>query len=77
MASGVRNHTADSTQIALLLGAVIGEGFIAVEARDAAEVKEAGSAVLTLARGRCSADGDEAQPKHRGACRQERLVGRP
>jgi hypothetical protein len=39
------------TQIALLLGVVIGEGFIAVEARDAAEVKEVGNAVLTLARG--------------------------
>ncbi len=41
----------DQTQIALLLGIVIGEGFIAVEAHDAAEVKEVGSAVLTLARG--------------------------
>lgn len=41
----------DQTQIALLLGVVIGEGFIAVEAHDAAEVKEVGNAVLTLARG--------------------------
>jgi hypothetical protein len=32
----------DQTQIALLLGVVIGEGFIAVEAHDAAEVKEVG-----------------------------------
>ncbi len=40
----------DPTQIALLLGVVIGEGFIAVEAHDAAEVKEVGNAVLTLAR---------------------------
>lgn len=40
----------DQTQIALLLGVVIAEGFIAVEAKDAAEVKEIGSAVLTLAR---------------------------
>ncbi len=40
----------DQTQIALLLGAVIAEGFIAVEAADSAEVKEIGSAVLTLAR---------------------------
>ncbi len=40
----------DQTQIALLLGVVIGEGFIAVAAHDAAEVKEIGSAVLTLAR---------------------------
>jgi hypothetical protein len=41
----------DQTQIALLLGVVIGEGFIAVEAHDAAEVKEVGNAVLALARG--------------------------
>ena len=41
----------DQTQIALLLGAVIGEGFIAVEAHDAAEVKEVGGAVLIMARG--------------------------
>lgn len=41
----------DQTQIALLLGAVIGEGFIAVEAHDAAEVKEVGNAALALARG--------------------------
>ncbi len=40
----------DETQIALLLGISIGEGFIAVAARDAAEVKEVGSAVLRLAR---------------------------
>ena len=40
----------DETQIALLLGVSIGEGFISVEAHDAAEVKEVGSAVLRLAR---------------------------
>ncbi len=40
----------DRTQIALLLGVVIAEGFIAVEAKNAAEVKEIGSAVHTLAR---------------------------
>jgi hypothetical protein len=40
----------DATQIALLLGVAIGEGFIAVEAHDAAEVKDIGSAVLRLAR---------------------------
>ena len=40
----------DDTQIALLLGVLIGEGFIAVEAHDAAEVKDVGSAVLRLAR---------------------------
>ena len=36
---------------ALLLGAVIAEGFIAVEAEDAAEAKNLGRAVLKLARG--------------------------
>jgi hypothetical protein len=41
----------DDTQIALLLGVSIGEGFIAVEAHDAAEVKGVGAAVLGLARG--------------------------
>jgi hypothetical protein len=40
----------DDTQIALLLGVSIGEGFIAVEAHDAAEVKDVGAAVLGLAR---------------------------
>ena len=41
----------DQTEIALLLGAVIAEGFVAVEAEDAAEVKSAGHTVLVLARG--------------------------
>ena len=41
----------DQTEIALLLGVVIAEGFIAVEAEDAAEVKSVGRAVLTLAQG--------------------------
>ncbi len=41
----------DQTKIALLLGAVIAEGFIAVEATDATEVREIGRAVLTLSRG--------------------------
>ena len=41
----------DQAEIALLLGAVIAEGFIAVEAEDAAETKNVGRAVLTLARG--------------------------
>jgi hypothetical protein len=40
----------DQTQIALLLGVVIGEAFIAVQARDALEVKEIGAAALKLAR---------------------------
>jgi hypothetical protein len=39
------------TEIALLLGAVIAEGFVAVEAEDATEVKSVGLAVLILARG--------------------------
>lgn len=41
----------DQTSIALLLGAVIAEGFIAVEAKDAREVERLGRAVLTLSRG--------------------------
>lgn len=41
----------DQAEIALLLGAVIAEGFVAVEAEDAAEVKSVGRAVLVLARG--------------------------
>jgi hypothetical protein len=40
----------DDTQIALLLGVSIGEGFIAVEAHDSAQVKDVGAAVLRLAR---------------------------
>jgi len=38
-------------ETALLLGVVIAEGFIAVEAEDAAEVKSVGRAVLRLTRG--------------------------
>ena len=41
----------DQTSIALLLGAVIAEGFIAVEAKDAPQVEKLGRAVLTLSRG--------------------------
>ena len=40
----------DQTRIALQLGVVIAEGFVAVEAEDAALVKELGRTVLTLAR---------------------------
>ncbi len=40
----------DQSQIALLLGVQIAEGFIAVEARDAKEIDEIGTAVLKLAR---------------------------
>jgi hypothetical protein len=38
------------TGIALLLGAMIGEGFVAVEAKDAREVKQLGNAILAHAR---------------------------
>jgi hypothetical protein len=40
----------DQAEIALRLGVVIAEGFVAVEAEDAAEVKNLGQAVLVLAR---------------------------
>lgn len=40
----------DQAEIALRLGAVIAEGFVAVEAQDAAEVKNVGHAVLVLTR---------------------------
>ena len=40
----------NQTRIALQLGVVIAEGFIAVEARDAAEVKDLGRAALSLSR---------------------------
>ena len=41
----------DQAQIATLLGVVIAEGFIAMEAKDSAEVKNLGNSVLSLARG--------------------------
>ena len=41
----------DQTQIATLLGVVIAEGFIAMEAKDSTEVKNIGNRVLALARG--------------------------
>jgi hypothetical protein len=40
----------DQAQIATLLGVVIAEGFIAMEAKDSAEVKNIGNNVLSLAR---------------------------
>ena len=42
--------TGDSAQISLLLGVVIAEGFIAVEAEDTKAVQDIGKAVLTLAK---------------------------
>lgn len=41
----------DQAQIATLLGVVIAEGFIAVEAKDSIEVKNIGNSVLSLAGG--------------------------
>ena len=41
----------DQAQIATLLGVAIAEGFIAMEAKDSAEVKNIGNSVLKLARG--------------------------
>ena len=41
----------DQAQIATLLGVVIAEGFIAMEAKDSTEVKNLGNNVLSLARG--------------------------
>jgi hypothetical protein len=41
----------DQVHIALLLGVVVAEGFIAMEAKDSAEVKDVGHAVLFLTRG--------------------------
>ncbi|MGB9475523.1 MAG: hypothetical protein WCE87_10700 [Candidatus Udaeobacter sp.] len=48
--AGWKSH-GDQAQIATLLGVVIAEGFIAMEAEDSAEVKDLGRTVLTLARG--------------------------
>ena len=42
--------TGEQSQIALRLGVVIAEGFIAVEAEDTGEVKNIGNTVLTLSR---------------------------
>ena len=41
----------DETQVAALLGVVLAEGFIAMEAKDANGVKEVGASALKLARG--------------------------
>lgn len=42
-------NTGDRAQIALLLGTVIADGFVAVQARDSEKIKEIGRDVLTLA----------------------------
>ena len=46
-----RRPRGDQADTALLLGVVIAEGFIAVEAEDAGEVKSVGRAVIKLGRG--------------------------
>ena len=46
--TGVAQPIGEQPQIALMLGAVIAEGFIAVEAEDANEVKQIGKSVLNL-----------------------------
>ena len=48
--TGVAQPLGEQPQIALQLGAVIAEGFIAVEAQDANEVKQIGKSVLNLAK---------------------------
>jgi hypothetical protein len=72
--------TGEQAQIALLLGTVIAEGFIAVEAEDTEEVKSIGTAVLTLSRAlgvekqvkeRAKSITDEAEKKNWQAVRRE------
>lgn len=48
--AGWKSH-GDQAQIATLLGVVIAEGFIAMEAKDSAEVKNLGNGVLSLSGG--------------------------
>jgi hypothetical protein len=48
--AGWKSH-GDQAQLAILLGVVTAEGFIAMEAEDSAEVKDVGNSVLSLARG--------------------------
>jgi hypothetical protein len=50
MGNSVAQPIGEQPQIALQLGTVIAEGFIAVEAEDAAEVKQIGKSVLNLAK---------------------------
>lgn len=49
MRSSLGKSTGNRAQVALLLGVVIAEGFVAVEAEDAEKVKEIGREVLNLA----------------------------
>lgn len=47
--SSLGTNTGNRAQVALLLGTVIAEGFVAVEAEDSERVKQIGQEVLTLA----------------------------
>ena len=47
-ASSTAKPTGEASQIALMLGTIIAEGFIAVEAEDADEVRNLGRAILTF-----------------------------
>jgi hypothetical protein len=49
MRESLGSNTGNRAQVALLLGTVIAEGFVAVEAEDSVRVKEIGQEVLTLA----------------------------
>lgn len=49
MRDNLGQNTGNRAQVALLLGTVIAEGFVAVEAEDSEKVKEIGQEVLTLA----------------------------
>jgi phosphoglycolate phosphatase-like HAD superfamily hydrolase len=48
--TGVVQPTGEQPQIAFMLGAVIAEGFIAVEAHDSAQVKQIGKSVMNLSK---------------------------
>ena len=64
-----RRPRGDQADTALLLGVVIAEGFIAVEAKDAAEVKSVGrDRNQTGARARGGRGSAPAQSQHRRAC---------
>ncbi len=45
---GVAKPSGEQTQVALFLGTVIAEGFVAVEAEDSAQVEKIGNSVLSL-----------------------------
>jgi hypothetical protein len=74
------NNTGNRAQIALLLGTVIAEGFLAVQAEDTEKVKKIGREVLDLSAAinvkdavikRCNAITDKAEAKDWKAVRRE------